>query len=114
MAGPSNIAHDHSLAIGALRTDCAALVWPDAQPALRGMLDRLSGTSLPAALSQALDPVLDGLDGVVRIRRLQLDVDYFGQFDEAALAHALAVRIASALRDALRHRTSGVLRHWPD
>jgi hypothetical protein len=105
---------DHSLAIGALRTVCTALVWPGEQPALRGMLDRVTGTSLPAALSQELDPVLDGLDGVVRIRCLQLDVDYLGQFDEAALAHALAMRIVAALRDALRMGKSDVLRHWPD
>ena len=106
--------HDHSLAIGALRTDCTALVWPDAQPALRGLLDRVTGTRLPVALSRALEPLLDDLDGVVRVRDLQLDVDFLGRFDEAALTHVLAVRIASALRDALCTQETDVVRHWPD
>ncbi len=107
-------AQDHRLAIGEMRMDCTALAWSEEQSALRGLLDRVTSTALPGTLPAALDPVLDGIEGVVRLRRLQLDVDYFGPSDEAALAHSLAMRIAAALRDALPCPTGDTLQRWPD
>ncbi|MEV4351508.1 hypothetical protein AB0J83_44195 [Actinoplanes sp. NPDC049596] len=90
----------HRVRIGALRTEIGLVAAPAAVAPLRASLDRTLTEDLPPLLAEATGPVLDGRDGVVRIRRLRVTVGA-GLLDPAALARLLAARIAGALGEAL-------------
>ncbi len=92
---------DHAMSIGTLRTDCTVLADPLHATALRGRLDRAVSARLPQLIAELAEPILDGHDGVIRLRRLQLDLTLAGPFDEGTLARLLAARIVAALRQAL-------------
>ncbi len=104
---------EHRISIGMLRTDCSVLAAPEAAAPLRVLLDRALRLDLPGMLADALEPVLDGADGVVRIRALRLELSLTGVFEEVALARLLATRIAAALRGVLGRPREDV-RVWPD
>ena len=103
----------HRLSIGHLETRCTALAGPAAAARMGAALDRALGGALPRALTRAAEPVLEGLDGVVRIRRLALRLDLGDRLEEGGIAAGLAARIAAALRAALA-RGGGEVRVWPD
>lgn len=105
---------EHLLRIGALRTDVAVLATPETAAPLRGRLDRALSARLPPLLAELSGPILDRFDGVIRLRRLRIDLDHAGTFDETTLARLLAARIAAALRDALARPGAGDLRAWAD
>ncbi len=103
----------HRLGIGRLETRCTALAGPAAAARMGAALDRALARALPPALAREAEAVLDGLDGVVRIRRLALRLDLGERFAEGGIAAGLAARIATALRTALA-RGGGDVRIWPD
>jgi hypothetical protein len=103
----------HRLSIGYLETRCTALAGPAAAARMGAALDRAFGAALSRALTRAAEPVLEGLDGVVRIRRLAVRLDLGDRFEEGGIASGLAARIAAALRTALA-RGGGEVRVWPD
>lgn len=104
---------DHRVSIGSLRTDATAVATAAEVAPLRGRLDRALGDHLPRLLATACGPVLDGHDGVLRLRRLLVTLDHTGPFDEATIARLLAERVASALRDELA-APGEASRTWPD
>jgi hypothetical protein len=105
---------DHVLGIATLRTDVAVLARPQDAAPLRGRLDRVVSQRLPLLLAELAGPVLDGHDGVLRLRRLAVSIDHAGPFDEAVLTRLLATRLAAALRAALAAGPRADLRYWPD
>jgi len=102
-----------TLVIDRLATRCRVLAAPEAAARIRMAIDAALAARLPAALAQAADPAFDGLDGVIRIRRLDLRLDLGTVVDPRGIAELLAGRIAAALRTALTGGGSDV-RVWPD
>lgn len=103
----------HSIVIDRLATRCRVLAEPEAAGRIRVALDAALGERLPAALAKVADLALDGLDGVIRIRRLNLRLDLGDMVEPGGIAELLAEQIASALRRALAGG-SGDVRVWPD
>lgn len=91
----------HTVTVGALRTDVVVLAEQDVVAPLRARLDRALAEALPALLAEGVGTVLDGHDGVIRLRKLEVHLDHAGPFDETVLARLLAVAITTALRNAL-------------
>jgi hypothetical protein len=104
---------DASLGIGMLKTVCKVAAYPEGAAALRATVDRALGGSFPKSLAAAAGPVLDTLDGVIRVRKIRLDLAHSGPWDESLLAALFATRLASALRQALEGRSPDV-RCWDD
>jgi hypothetical protein len=102
----------HDLVIGRLATRSHVTAEPDAAQRIRAALDAALRDRLPRALAQAAEPVLDGLDGVLRVRRIDLALDLDDRTEPAAIAAMLAGRIAAALRRALAREPDQV-RWWP-
>lgn len=106
---------DHVLGISALRTDVTVLAAPEAVAPLRRRLDRMLSQRLPPLLAELSAPVLDGRAGVIRLRRLAVDLDVVGPLDETVLARLLAARIAQALGEELAGGAShSDVRMWVD
>lgn len=80
---------------------------------LRARVDGALRVGLPARLAGALEPVLDGAEGIVRIRRLRIALSLTGALEEAALARIVAARIAAEVKEALS-RPGDDVRIWPD
>ncbi|MBE3638377.1 hypothetical protein ICN82_09210, partial [Mangrovicoccus sp. HB182678] len=98
------------LSIGRLAAE-ARLVGGGDATALDRRLGAALRDGLPGALGQAV--VLPAEGAVLRIRRLRLDVTLAEGFDPAALAHAIAVQLAGALRAAIAQPGTEA-RIWPD
>ena len=104
---------NHALSIGTMKTDCKVLSYPPALAVLRSTLDSALSGPFPALLANASGPWLEGLEGVVRIKCLKLELAYNGSWDEADLAEMLAARVCQALRSALKSQSSDI-RVWSD
>ncbi|MGS4947731.1 hypothetical protein ACVDG3_19825 [Meridianimarinicoccus sp. RP-17] len=91
----------HRLGIGRLVTDCTVITAADQAAPLERRLNRALREDLPGRLSSLAGPLLDGREGVIRLRRLRLDLALEGPFEDAALARLFAAHIAAALRRAL-------------
>jgi hypothetical protein len=102
---------DHHVEIGRLETRCHVLGGDRAAQQVRSSLDRSLEQQLPQALAHAVESVLDGLDGVVRIHGLHIRLDLGVAPDD--FAERLAERIAGLLRSALVSGTGEVMT-WPD
>ncbi|MDQ0322158.1 hypothetical protein QO002_004364 [Pararhizobium capsulatum DSM 1112] len=103
----------HELAIGALKMDCRVISYPKAVAGLQSTMDRALAGPFSERLARAVEPVLDGHDGVIRIRTISLDLAHTGPWNESVLAELLAARFAHALRQALESRSPD-LRAWPN
>jgi hypothetical protein len=103
---------DHRLSIGTLQTHARVFVSGSAD-ALQGPLDRHLSEVLPRLVAAAAEPVLNRHDGVVRIRSLEVRLDYTGRLEPEQLARMLAERIAAELTTALSRGTPGT-ESWPD
>lgn len=104
---------NHDLAIGALKTDCRIISYPQAIGGLRSTMDRALAGPFSERLARAAEPVLEGHDGVIRIRTIRLDLAHSGPWNESVLSDLLAARFAHALRQALESRSPD-LRVWPN
>lgn len=102
---------EHRVEIGRLATRCRVLGSQQAAEQVRSELDGALSTRLPRALARATEPVLDGLDGVVRVSHLHLRVELGDAVD--GFADRLAERIAGMLRTALLSADAEVMT-WPD
>lgn len=101
----------HSLGIGRLVTDCTVIAAADQAAPLERRLNRALREDLPGRLAALAGPLLDGREGVIRLRRLRLDLALEGPFEDAALARLFAAHIAAALRRALAD-PHAELRQW--
>ncbi len=104
---------DASLGIGILKTVCNVVAYPEGAAALRATVDRALGGPFPKSLAAAAGPVLDTLDGVIRVKKIRLDLAHSGPWDESLLASLFASRLAAALRQAVEGRSADV-RRWDD
>lgn len=104
---------NHELAIGTMKTACRVAAWPQAVAPLRARLERSIAGPLPALIAKAAEPVLDGREGVIRIRSLKLDLAHHGEWDERTLASLIASKLAAALAGML-DRPADAVRFWPD
>lgn len=104
---------NHALAIGTMKTACKIMAYPQAVPPLRVRMERAVEGPFPALLAKSLDAVLEGREGVIRIRNIALNVNHSGEWDETALARLIASKLASALANLLDSSPEAV-RIWPD
>ena len=102
----------HRLVVGRLATHCDALAPASRAARIRSVLDVAWRERLPAALARAAEPVLDGVDGVIRIRRVDCRLDLGVEVDPAIVASRLAELISRALR--LPGDEPERIRVWPD
>ncbi|WP_224824342.1 hypothetical protein [Cognatishimia sp. MH4019] len=68
---------------------------------------------LPHILSEAADPVLKDVRGVIRIRKLQLRIDLTAGSELRDIARLIAARIVAALRGVIQQRSDQIA-IWPD
>lgn len=64
-------------------------------------------------LAKAAAPVLEGREGVIRIRSLKLDLAHHGEWDEKTLASLIAAKLFAALA-VLLDGPADSIRFWPD
>ncbi|GAA1865412.1 hypothetical protein GCM10009715_10720 [Paeniglutamicibacter psychrophenolicus] len=100
----------HRVSVGTLETEVQVQGAPGTP---RPHLVHALPGALLAALPGALDPVLEGRGGIIRIRRLEARLPDTSLDDAGALALALAGAIAGALAEALR-APDGSVASWPD
>jgi hypothetical protein len=79
---------------------------------VRSTLDLAPDNRLPRALARAAEPVFDGLDGVVRVRHLDVRLELGDALD--GFAERLADRIAGLLRAALLSDSGDEVLTWAD
>lgn len=103
----------HRLVLGRINTDCVAMANAEAAAAMGARLDRVMRQDLAGALAQAMAPVLDGHDGVLRLKHLRIRLDLGEGLDQPGLAKVIAEQIAAALK-AQMAKTPATLRYWPD
>lgn len=101
------------LAIGTMKTSCKVVAWPQAIAPLQARMQRAFGDAFRERLGKSLEPVLEGHDGVIRIRNLKLDLSVSGEWDEQTLAALIATKLSGALASLLDSSPSSV-RIWPD
>lgn len=104
---------NHELAIGTMKTDCRIAAYPQAVAPLRARLERSFEGPFPALLAKAAEPVLQGRDGVFRIRNVKLDLAHHGEWDEKTLAELIASRLAVTLARLL-DAPNDTIRSWPN
>jgi hypothetical protein len=102
----------HQVRIGSLATACRFKAAPARKELLRQAVDRTCRERLDTALQHALSPVLDGQSGVIRIRRLDLNLTTTDPTSNG-LAHLIAGRIAALVRSHLHQGRDGI-QTWPD
>lgn len=102
-----------ALAIGTMKTSCQVVAWPQAVAPMQARMERALGGAFRERLGKSLEPVLEGHDGVIRIRDLKLDLSVSGEWDEQTLAALIATKLAGALASLLDSSPSSV-RIWPD
>lgn len=103
----------HRLTLGRIRTECRVTAGAEVAAAMGARIDRTLREDLPAALAVAADGVLTGGGGVLRIRRVRVQLHLDGGADQVGLARLFADRIAAALKAALASGRAEI-RHWPD
>lgn len=104
---------NHQIVIGQLATRCSLLADATGADRLRVALDAALGERLTSALAGAAEPVLSGIDGVVRIRRMDVHLELGGEVEARDIAARLAARIAALLRTAFVD-ASGDVMVWAD
>jgi uncharacterized membrane protein len=104
---------NHALAIGTMKTACKVVAYPQAVPPLRTRMERAVEGPFPAFFAKAVEPVLEGRQGVIRIRNIAINVNHSGDWDESVLAQLLASKLATALANLLESSPEAV-RIWPD
>ncbi|TJZ91307.1 hypothetical protein FA743_12350 [Paracoccus gahaiensis] len=103
----------HRLTLGRIRTDCSVMAGAEVAAAMGARIDRTLREDLPAALAVAAEGVITGTGGVLRIRRVRVQLHLDGGADMPGLARLFADRIAAALKAALAGGRAEI-RHWPD
>ena len=102
----------HQVRIRSMATACQFKAAPERKELLRQAVDRTCRERLDTALEQALSPVLDEQNGVIRIRRLDLNLTTTDPLSND-LAHMMAGRIAALVRSHLHQGRDGI-QSWPD
>lgn len=101
------------LTLGEVATDILVVGQPAGGALLRRRLERLVREVLPQRLGARLDHRLQGLEGVVRIGRLEVEVDaHLREFTGGALVEAWARAVADALERELTSGAGGNLVHF--
>lgn len=103
----------HRLVLGRIDTDCVAMADAEEAASMGARLDRVMRHGLAGALPVAVAPVLDGHEGVLRLKHLRIRLDLGERLDQPGLAEAIAGQIAAALK-AQMAKTAPALRHWHD
>lgn len=112
----------HRVQIGVLETKCEVTGPHARRESIRSAVDLSCRESLPRALTQDLDQALSGLDGVIRIRRLDLTCQSLDPLGPALARHIsgeIIKTLRAALAEAQGHLSAGRaravdMRHWPD
>lgn len=102
----------HQVHIGSMVTACQFKVAPARKELLRQAVDRACRERLEGALRQALFPILEGRNGIVRIRRLDLNLTATNPLAHD-LVHVIAGRIAALVRARLQQGRDEI-QLWPD
>ncbi|TGD76170.1 hypothetical protein E4634_01075 [Mangrovimicrobium sediminis] len=91
------MARDSHLRIGQLQLECFVAHPDGPAQALLERLQRTARRGLPDALSQALEPLADAGEGLVFIRRLELEMDIDSALEDAEIARVWARRLQLSL-----------------
>jgi hypothetical protein len=104
---------NHALAIGTMKTACKLMAYPQDVPQLQARMERAVEGPFPELLAKSVEQVLEGREGVIRIRNIALTFNHSGEWDEKVLAQLIASKLAAALASLLDSSPEAV-RVWPD
>lgn len=103
----------HHVRIGKMTTHCRFRADTARKGVLRHAVDTTCRSRLDGALQRVLPPVLDGHDGVIRIRQIDLTLTSVNPLD-GRLAQDIAARIAARIRAHLGAKKVDGVQSWPD
>ena len=103
----------HRLVLGRIDTDCVVMANAEAAAAIGARLNQVIQNDLAGALEQNVAPLLDGYEGVLRLKYLRIRLDLGERLDQPGLAQMLAEQIAKALKEQMS-KAPATLRYWPD